>query len=379
MAKRGIYVVKLDLGQPHLAGVADKIRAQASALEALPARIDLYHLSGGAVVLNGTPIASAGSGKLARRIAHYLLFHLALARHREPLDFIYMRHQGASPMLLLALAMLRWRHPGLAVVVEFPSWPYDTEARTLREKFLRGLDRLSRKYLRRVVDRILTFSREGEILGIRTIQTDNGVDLARFTLLPKKVPDGKLRLLGLANLSFWHGYDRVIDGIAAYYAGGGKVDIQFDVVGVGSELPRLKALAERHDLVERVHFHGLRRGAELEAIMARADIGISSIGMHRLEVDTSNLKSREFCARGLPFVIGYDDRDFPPGTAFAHQVPADDSAVKMDALLAFHHGLHSVDPDYRVAMREFAERRLGWTVKMDPALAEIRELLGARQ
>lgn len=376
MTLRGAYAARLDLAQPHLSGVADKIRAQVAALAELPASMDLYHLADGKVVRNGLPIRSLGSGPLARRIAHYFLFHLALARRQEPLDFLYLRYQGSSPMLTWSLGKLRKRNPGMVVLLEMPSWPYYSEAISVRERILSWIDRVSRRRLRHVVDRIVTFSREATILGIPTIATDNGVDADRIATLPARRPDGFLRLLGLANLSFWHGYDRVIAGMARYYEDGGSLDVSFDVVGSGNELRRLQELTAKHGLEGRIHFHGPRRSTELESIMASADVGISSIGMHRLDVDTSNLKSREFCARGLPFVLGYPDRDFPAGLPFVFQAPADDTPVDIAAVLSFHRQLQEEVPDYPARMRAYADQTLTWQAKMQPICGFLRGLAG---
>lgn len=377
MTIRGAYVVKLDLGQPHLAGVSDKIRSQRAALERLPADVALYHLSGAAVIRNGEVLRSAGSGGLARRIAHYALFNLALGSIRDPLGFVYMRYQGSSPLLSLALRRLRRRNPGLVVIVEFPSWPYHTEAVTIRDRVLGWIDRWSRRGLHRVADRIVTFSRESRILGIPTIATDNGVDVAQMPLLPASPTDDVLHLFGLANLSFWHGYDRVIEGMARYYAAGGTMDVQFDIVGTGTALAQLEELTAKRGLRARVHFHGPRRGAELDALLSQADVGISSVGMHRLDVDTSNLKSREFCARGLPFVIAYPDRDFPPGLPFVYHAPADETALDIADVIAFHRRLVTDHPDYRQRMRAYAEERLDWSAKMRPVLDALHSLLPA--
>jgi glycosyltransferase involved in cell wall biosynthesis len=372
MSFRGAYFAKLDLTQLHLSGVAEKIRAQVEALAELPANMDLYHLADGKVVKNGEIIRSAGSGRLAKRLAHYFLFHLAVASRREPLDFLYMRYQGCSPLLTWALGRLRKRNLRLVVIVEMPSWPYHSEATSFRDKVLSWIDRYSRQRLHSHVDRIVTFSREASILGIPTIPTDNGVDTARIAPLPTRESDGSLRLLGLANLSFWHGYDRVIEGMAQYYEGGGSRDVYFDVVGTGKELARLQGLAQNNGLNDRIKFHGSRRGAELEAIMASSDVGISSIGMHRLDVDTSNLKSREFCARGLPFVLGYADRDFPDAFPFAFHAPADDTPLDIVSVLSFFQSLQADNPDYSVQMRSYTDQRLTWRAKLQPVLEFLR-------
>jgi glycosyltransferase involved in cell wall biosynthesis len=373
--RRGLYVARLDLEAPHLAGVARKIEAQMAALRALPASMDLMHLAGARIVAGGRVVSDHGESRFGRRSAHYVGFHRAVARARG-YDFAYIRHQGTSPLSLWALHRLRCNNPGIAIVLEIPTYPYDGEHTTLRDRLLSLVDRLSRRFLCRFVDRVVTFSRQTRIFGIPAIATDNGVDVGSMRVL--QPPGGAgLELLGLANLSPWHGYDRVIAGLARYRADGGLRAIRFHVVGEGVELPRLRAQAEAAGLHDEVVFHGARSGAALEAILAGAHVGMSSLGMHRIRTDTSNIKSREFCARGLPFAIGYADRDFGPELPFVFHAPATDAPLDVAALAAWYDGLRARQPDYPAAMRAYAEQRLGWATKMKPVLEYLDQTTGA--
>lgn len=376
---RGAYLARVDLTEPHLSGVAEKIRAQVAALQEFPADVDILHPAGGAILRNGAVATSYGEGALWKRLVHYFLFHAWVGANLRGLQFLYIRYQGCSPVFLRMLGRLRRANPGLVILLELPSYPYHSESTTLRQKLLSLLDRASRGSLHRHVDRIVTFSGEQRIFGIPTIRTDNGVDVASLTLLPRPPAGDGLRLFGLANLSFWHGYDRVIAGLADYRARGGQRDIQFDIVGTGAELQRLQDQSRQAGLEDVVHFWGPRRGRELDDIVARAHVGISSIGMHRLDVDTSNLKSREFCARGLPFLIGYEDRDFGPGLPFVFRVPADDSAVDVAELAAGYDRLCQSHPDYPRVMRDYAEKGLTWQAKMQPVAMALRGLLAPRR
>lgn len=368
---RGLYLANLDLTAPHALGVAKKIRSQMAALEAALGPMQLAHPQGGRVLLDGEPILDLGDGLPARRKVSLYGYYERIGRDGAPWDYVYLRYGRTSAFMLRMLARLKRANPRLKVFIELPSFPYSTEAVDLRDRVFNLTDLFFRNFLRDNTDRIVTFSRKEEILGVPTIQTDNGVDVAALTVIPQPPTDGEIRLLGLANLSFWHGYDRVIAGLAAYRAAGGGRPVAFEVVGTGRELPRLQADTARLGLGDIVRFHGSRVGAELDAIVAGCHIGVSSIGMHRLVVDTSNLKSREYCARGLPFVIAYPDRDFPPDLPWAFHATEDDSPLDIAALLAFHAGLA---PDFQTGMRAYAEQNLTWTAKMAPVVAEIRAL-----
>jgi glycosyltransferase involved in cell wall biosynthesis len=172
------------------------------------------------------------------------------------------------------------------------------------------------------------------------------------------------------------GYDRVIEGIAQYNQRGGVKPVFFDIIGSGHEKQRLMADTLRLGLSHQVRFFGSLSGNELTQAMAACHIGISSIGMHRIKVDTSNLKSREFCARGLPFVIAYADRDFQTELPFVFHAPATDEPLDIAALVRFFDELRLSRPSYPAEMRAFALERLTWQVKMAPVCEVIRQSIG---
>jgi glycosyltransferase involved in cell wall biosynthesis len=368
----GLYIARLDLLQPHLLGVASKIRAQAAALQELPGSISILHPSGAAIHCDGEAIKRFRNDGLWRRLVHYALFYPVAAARAARVDYVYLRYQGASPALVGMLRRIRRDNPAAAIFVEIPTYPYDSAAVTPRARLLLAVDRAWRRKAFKLVDRVVTFSQDERIFGVPAVQTDNGVDVDAFPLLPEPPRAGPLRLVGVANVSYWHGYDRVISGMARYRAEGGQREVHFDIVGDGFDLQPLKDLARRENLEDRVHFHGSRRGAELTAIVARCHVGISCIALHRKGSDTSDLKSREYCARGLPFIIGYQDRDFAHGFPFAYQAPADDTAIDVGDVIGFYEKLVASRPDYRNEMRTHAEQRLAWRVKMRPVIDALR-------
>lgn len=376
---KGAYIARIDLKAPHLAGVAEKVRAQMDALRLLSAQVDVLHPSGASVMRNDECVLRLGKGTLWRRAIYYFLFYPVALRYVKACDFLYVRYQGSSPLFLWFLRRVKAMRPRCCILIELPSYPYHTEYVTLRQRVFGIVDRVCRRALHRYVDAIVTFSREPDIFGIPTIMTDNGVDVAALPTLPPPPDARSIRLVGLANLSFWHGYDRVIAGMRQYYDAGGATEVTFDIVGTGAELERLRKDAEDSELGDRVRFLGQQRGLALERILRQAHVAISSIGMHRLDVDTSNLKSREFCARGLPFVIGYQDRDFPATLPFVFRVTADETPVPVDALLRFHEGLRTSGQNYASRMREYAERHLTWSAKMQPVLLFVKRYLKAGQ
>lgn len=370
---RGVYIARLDLAAQHLAGVANKIGAQSSALQTLPSRMELLCLSNGRIELNNQIIGDYGKGGLAARLTYYFRFHFAVASLRG-YEFAYIRYQGTSPLMLWALFRLRRNNPGLVVLVEVPTFPYDGKRVSMRDWAFWLVERAFRPLLRLLVDRVVTYSRRGRIFGIPTLMTDNGVDVDAAKVAVPPICD-EVRLLALANLSFWHGYDRVIAGLADYYEKGGTRDVRFFVVGEGSELPRLCKQVESASLGARVSFLGSRTGDALEAVMSDMQVGISCLGVHRVSSDTTSLKSREFCARGLPLVLGFNERDFGTDLPFVFHVPASDDPVDIAGLIDWFDALRARLPDYPGLMRAYAEQNLSWKTKLRPVVAYLRETL----
>ena len=358
--KRGLYVARINVSSPHLAGVVNKIEAQRKAFLSSGYHTDFMTLADGHIILNGKVISHNSWSKLN----FHVLFHHFLGSLGSSYDFIYIRFQGCPPGLLSALATLTADSPSIPILLEIPTWPYKQERKTLRD-FLRGLlSDWDIHGLHKFVHKVITFSSEISILGIETIRIQNGVDV--FSLPISNPPlNGPLRLVGVANLSFWHGFDRIIEGISMYNTHINDRLIRFDIVGDGAERQNLERLTQLRGLSNSVFFHGTLRGQDLNRLLTRSNIGVSCIGMHRTNKDTTELKSRDYCARALPFIASAPDPDFPEDLCFVHLVLQDDHPVDLTPIVQWYQSLPS---DFKLGMRSHAEQNLSWPTKMAPIL-----------
>lgn len=374
---KGAYIVRLNLNEQHLLGVAKKISSQVLALSHSMSGVDTYYLNASQIMKNDEVVQSYGASSLWRRMTYYCLFYLFIARQQLDVDFVYIRYQRSSPVFLYMLSRLKKKNPNLVILLELPSFPYHTEEVTYRDKIFGLIDRISRVYLHHYVDRIVTFSKCTEIFNIKTICTDNGVDVDSLKLTTELNNSDTVEFIGVANLSFWHGYDRILSGLAQYYKKDECKDnrkVIFNIVGSGHELERLEEAVQQFKLESYVKFHGAMHGVALDDLITQNHIGVSSVGMHRLDVDTSNLKSREFCARGLPFILAYQDRDFKQEFPYAFHAPANDEPIDIAAILKFYDDLVGQQPGYRQKMRDYAQRQLTWKAKMLPVVSAIEEI-----
>ena len=134
--------------------------------------------------------------------------------------------------------------------------------------------------------------------GKPTLVLANGVDLDALEPLPAPDPAPRPRVvfLGTRNQP-WHGVDKLVR------LAGRLPHVDFDVIGWDAgELPSPSPA--------NVSAHGRLSRAEYEPILARADVAIGTLALHRKRMqEASPLKVREYLGYGLPLIVAYADTD----------------------------------------------------------------------
>lgn len=375
---KGLFIVFHGFS-PH-SGISKKIFAQCEALRRCGVDIALCHteidadgtqrrLAGDAV------IRTFGSGLRAKALKRVSYTDITGYIRCERVEFLYIRHDlNANPLLVGWLRNVR--RLGVRIALEIPTYPYDAEFREAgrKEKLQLQIDRMFRRALAREVDRIVTFSDDEEIFGQKTVRISNGID---FDAVPLKTEvhdiTREVRLLALANIHPWHGFDRVIEGLKNYYAAPHDREVKLRIVGDG--MPDLiggyARSIEAYGLGAYVEITGPRSGAALDAQFAWCDMGVASLARHRNGIESlKSLKNREYAARGIPFVYSERDSDFDP-MPYVLKAPADDTPLDIAALLGW---LDTADrtPEH---IRTTIEGRLSWERQMQKVMTEMKTLI----
>ncbi len=296
-------------------------------------------------------------------------------------DFLYFRHPpAATGPMRRALAALKRRNPALRVVMEIPTYPYEGELKGA-SRLLLLKDRRNRERLAGAVDALSVVwngTAYASLWGLPVIGFQNGCRVAEIA--PKApTDDGCIDLLAVSRFSGWHGYDRLIAGMAAYYRAGGAREVRLHLVGVSTDgtLERYRALAEREGLAERVLFHGFQSGAALDALYDLADIGVSTMGDRGPGFAAhSDLKTREYLAKGLPLISGnvmdvLRGEDVPWYLEF----PCDGTAIDLERVIAFYDRVYPAGCDRRALIgdiRDFARRTCDMSSTFAPVVEWIR-------
>lgn len=292
------------------------------------------------------------------------------------IQFVYARcFQNASPFLISLFK--RIKSLGIKTVTEIPTYPYDNEFVGFPFVTRVGLkiDQLFRNKLSRQMDAIVTFSNAKTIFGQRTICISNGVDMDSIPLHKfKRQDDGSVNLIGVAEVHYWHGYDRLIAGLGEYYKNTSNPrQIYFHIVGGvwKSEMydsihaPGFSELMDKYGIRERVVFYGQIFGNDLDEIFNKCCFAIGSLARHRSGITViKTLKNREYATRGIPFIYSEQDEDFDHQPYVIKALP-DESPIDIQQILDFIDN-HHYNPE---EIRKTVEN-LSWKIQMQRVIDE---------
>jgi glycosyltransferase involved in cell wall biosynthesis len=223
--------------------------------------------------------------------------------------------------------------------------------------------------------KIIQYSNEGKwwtlFVKNRTYLATNGIDIECVPIRDFE-PDitDELCLIGVANLSFWHGYDRVIRAID-FLINVKKVNfkIKFLIVGDGDELLNLKKMVSHFQLNKNIIFIPITDTKGLNSYYSQSHLAVGSIGLHRKSLKlASELKAREYSAFGIPFIASGSDLDFLNCTNFRFEVPLDDSVNSLVNLIEnVYFGKILLPSKYII--RNYAENYLNMDIKVKNILS----------
>ena len=150
-------------------GISKKIRYQISALEkcGMDVRTCYYEVTpngGKQWMIDDEVLADLGKGviaKLKKRISFHAIIRYII---KERIPFIYIRsYHNANPFTIHFVKALK--NHGVKIFLEIPTYPYDQEYFSIKEKIELYTDKLFRHTFCKYVDAIITYSNDTEIFG----------------------------------------------------------------------------------------------------------------------------------------------------------------------------------------------------------------------
>lgn len=349
-------------------GVSKKILYQKKALEENGHRVYLMHVKS-----DGKSISLYIDDKEIGIFHHkylwlfslYFLGQYILPYVKEyGIHYVYVRYTFfASPFTVLLFKRLR--SLGLKIALEIPSYPYDNEFKTFKLRIFSLWEKCWRLQLAKYVDSIVTFSKFDSIWRRPTLKIKNGIDFSKVPIRQKnRVIKEQLVIIAVANIAFWHGFDRIIEGLNLYYRENKFRDVKvyLKIVGKGNKQTYdfLVNLVKKYNLRDYVSFYGEQYGKSLDELFETADLAIGCLGCHRKKIkEISSLKNVEYAARGIPFIYSEQNPDFDNMPYVKKELP-DDSPINIQELVEWRKKVN-IQPS---EIRSTVEPALSWKQQM---------------
>ena len=362
-------------------GVLKKCLAQVEAFKRLNVKIDLVLLSEKGILLNDQLIHSFSKSIFRSSFSKYRFYFFKLLPiitkklRFQDYHFLYFRYALSHPTLIQFLKTAKDQNPSIKIISEMPTFPYDKEKVSIVDRLSLKMDQNYRKKLPLYVDRITHYGLESKIYSIPTIPISNGIDLKEVTVSKGLPKENSIRLIAIANWSNWHGLDRLIEGLKNYYSAcNQEIYISLTIIGNGKAIPEYQHLVKRYDLQKVVHFLPPMSNEQLDHHFDNADIGIGTLGIHRKNIPIdSSLKHREYCARGIPFLLAGNDLDFPNHLPFIIKCEPTDEPIDLKSLILFWKDLFKNGKVNKMDIRKYAEGQLDWKKRMKKVLTFIEK------
>lgn len=288
------------------------------------------------------------------------------------INIIYIRYSCSANLFFIKF-LEKLKKLNKIIILEIPTYPYDGEIKNnknLLKSVKYKIEKKYRKKLKKYVDRIVTFSEDNEIFGIKTIKISNGIDIDNISIINPN-PQKEINFTVVARISFWHGIDRFILSMIEYYKNKSNKIIKFNIVGDGDKkvVDYLKKIVKENKLEECVLFHGYKAGKDLDEIYDKTNIAVGSLGRHRSGVYVmKTLKNREYAAKGLPMIFSENDLDFK-NVDFVYKIAPDESLIDIEKIIEWYKSLKITSQK----IRKFSEK-FSWDIQMKKVVDEINKL-----
>lgn len=212
---------------------------------------------------------------------------------------------------------------------------------------------------------------------LKTQTISNGINVADVTFT-KYIPFNKKKLIMTmiaSEYAPWQGLDRLLNSLLIYN-NINKINIIINIVGQQISTSDSKLIQMINDTKENITINllGIKRGKELDEIMARSTLAIGSLAIYRQKLkEACALKVREYLARGIPFVYTAIDPDIPRDCRFALELPNDETSIEFEDIINFAIQTSNIS-DLANEIRAFAYKTVDWKIKVNEMYTFIKKI-----
>jgi len=190
----------------------------------------------------------------------------------------------------------------------------------------------------------------------------NGItaDKFRMTVPPVFIDEFHLTIVA-SHYSPWHGLDRLLESIKQYNST--EYKIYLHIIGeFSSKEQTLIKKCESNDSVC-IKVYGKLFGKMLDDIFSQTHMACDSLAMYRLNMhESSTLKSKEYIARGIPYLYSAFDKDMQDIHRYLYDVGNDDRLLDIKAIIRHYKNcdLNVMQDDMTLCVKNI----LNWETKV---------------
>tara|TARA_R100001143_G_scaffold57496_1_gene54793 strand:- start:3892 stop:4971 length:1080 start_codon:yes stop_codon:yes gene_type:complete len=295
---------------------------------------------------------------------------------RDESEILIVRNSIYTPFLLFSLILSRLRNKKIIIEVPTPLKVMASEVRNSHRNFIRKIllliiIYLSFPYSLWPSNRILNYSAESRYFSFglkkRSKLVTNGINVENIPVLSsdRNIKPEPFVMVAVAMFQSSHGYDRMIRSIHSYLRKpdyNHKKAVKFYIVGDGPLRKEWEELTNKLGINEEIIFTGIQKGEKLHEIFSNAHIAVGSLTPYRNRMSiASEIKLREYCARGIPFIKTTEDPDFPNELDFIFHLENSDKIINLDEIIDWYQDL--TYPGLHTRIRGYAKMKLDYKKK----------------
>lgn len=306
----------------------------------------------------------------------YYDMHRAALKAAEKIHFDFVYWRGAPTWGSSYHAAKKLHDQGSKILYEIPTYVKSGEKpmTVLRKAFGVYSDFWDSKMTKYIDLMVLIFTSDtvmDTMYGKPVAVINNGVDVESIPLRKPEEHEDEVHIMALASMSYWHGYDRLIKSLSQY-TGDKKVMLHMIGGNDGGMLPEWEKLALDLHVEDRVIFHGKMYGEQLAQMFDLCDVGANALAQYRKNLGaTSELKVKEYTARGLPFLCSIKDPALDSAEEpFWLNVENNDSIPDMQQIVDFALKMRE-DKEHPQKMRAYALQHMTWVSQYAPIFEKL--------
>lgn len=359
-----LFIANVELGENE--GIYKKVVAEAAAIGKSLGVCDLVTRCSGKAKVKRV-------GEEAFLEQQTVLDYVIVRMNAGSVDFLYIRHMIPSPKLIALLRTAKKRE--IRVYYEIPTYPYYGEQfkasrRKYRVVIKIGLDVIFWPLIYQYIDRLVVIRSSTKAkMYHKMIEITNGVrvDNIQSKSYLESEP-GVFRMVAVGTLFPYHGYDRVLKGMADCGERVGNTRVEFHVVGSSQTIDDLHRMTDELKL-NNVIFHGVKSTEELNEMYEQFNVGLGCLALHRRNADIdTTLKVIEYYCRGVPVISSgkcplLDER-------FSYVVADNEDAIDIADIYRYYCGLETAQLQ---SISRIAKQQFAWENIMTKCLKDVQK------